>query len=172
MNKIIFGIAVLFVGLAACTSKQDSDYTPVTATNLNSMETQLQGIWHVQMETDSQQYYINNVLSTDTTQTFAVSYTGYDSAYTDLTDTAYTSYSESGYLFCSDASGLGAGLTFTPANTPTGGYTYWYYDNTLNKLVVSGYQYDIVNFNDSTLVLHRSATDSNITNIRYYYFKK
>lgn len=172
MKKNLFGIAALLIVLTACNNRQASDYTPVTAISLNNMETQLQGVWHVQMETDSQQYYINNVLSTDTTQTYAVSYTGYDSAYTDLTDTTYTAGYQSNYLYCADASGLASGATFTPANTPTGGYTYWYYDSTVNKLVIGGYQYDITNFNDSVLVLHRSETDSNITNIRYYYFKK
>jgi hypothetical protein len=170
MKKIFLGFTVALVTLVACDNK--TGYVTTTATNLNTTETKLVGIWHVQTETDSQLYYINNVLSTDSTQTFAVSYTGYDSAYTDLSDTAFTSYYEARNLLCTDASGLAIGQTITPTNTPTGGATYWYYNDTTNKLVVGTYQYDVYTLSDSSLVLHNSTTDSNITNIRYYYFKK
>ena len=117
----------------------------------------LLGTWHVWKQVDSQLYYINSKLSTDTTKTYCKIYTNFTSDnYIEFKSGTYSSSTVSiGNLGlqCIDNS-YGLSSHASASLTGTKDSTFWFYDNvTLMQLEIGQSIYYITQLTNDSLVL-------------------
>ena len=124
---------------------------------LTTQEQQLLGTWYITKQVDTQQYYINGGLSSDTSKTYYKTYTNFTSA-NHITFKS-TAYKDPGIgignlgLQCIDYSyGLSSQAGAASA-TGTKDSTYWFWDDDLLEIVINGIDYYIISVSANSLVL-------------------
>jgi hypothetical protein len=130
MNKRIYWLFVLFVGLNACS--KDNESKP-TSSNLNSLENIIKGKWFLKSKSDSS--YVNNKLSNLT----AVYSKFQGNPYIELYSTKpnSTTFGGSKAKDALDAGSNLGGLDFgAPVPVTVNGF--WYYDETSRVIVWGG----------------------------------
>jgi len=151
MNKRIYLLIVIIVGLNACS--KDSDNNPISS-NLNSVENTIKGKWFLKSKSDSA--YANSKLTDLTAVYTKFQGTPYVELYSTKSNT-----SALGGTKAKDAldAGVNLGSLDFGAPVPATGNGFWYYDETSKVIVWGGLNLVPVKATNSELELKFSYGD-------------